>query len=138
MDISKLPQFQLYLFTLLMLRFRKRLIPANCDVRCVDSTIINRAYYSSYLFCQRWLLEVHGHELKSKKEFSKGTKFITEHSQVRRALKKYGQKSLSTILFKLAQLRNKADYYPYVKLTNDDLHDAIGYMESIFQGLNFD
>ena len=107
-------------------------------VRCVDSTIINRAYYSSYLFCQRWLLEVHGHELKSKKEFSKGDKFITEHSQVRRALKKYGQKSLSTILFKLAQLRNKADYYPYAGLTNDDLHDAIGYMESIFQGLNFD
>ena len=133
-----MPQVQLYLFTLLLVRLRKRLIPANCDVRCVDSTIINRAYYSSYLFCQMWLLEVHGHRLKSKKEFKKGVKFKTEHSQVRNALKKYGQKSLSTILFKLAQIRNKADYYPYEDLTSDDLHDAIEYMESIFQGLKFD
>ena len=133
-----MPQFQLYLLVLKLFNLRYDLIPDNCDIRCVDSTIINRAYYSSYLYTIFWLFEVHQHKLKSKKDFSKKSEFITEHAQARIALKKYGEEYLGNYLKKLAELRNKADYYPYDDLTSSDVDKAIGYMESIFQGLNFD
>ena len=83
------------------------------------------------------MLEVHNHKLKSKKDFPKGIKFVTEHAQVRNALKYYGSEYLSEYLTNLAKLRNKADYYPYDEITSTELHDAIGYMEAIFQGLKF-
>ena len=70
MDITKLPQFQLYLLTLLLFDLRYDLVPENCDFRCIDATIINRAYYSSYLYSILWLLVVHNHKLKSKKKIS--------------------------------------------------------------------
>ena len=72
MDITKLPQFQLYLLTLLLFDLRYDLVPENCDFRCIGATIINRAYYSSYLYSILWLLVVHNHKLKSKKRFPKG------------------------------------------------------------------
>ncbi|MBO6124120.1 MAG: hypothetical protein J6P09_09810 [Methanobrevibacter sp.] len=44
MDITKYPQFELYLLTLNLLRFKNQLIPIDCDERCINSTIINRAF----------------------------------------------------------------------------------------------
>ena len=43
MDITKYPQFQLYLLTIHLLMLKNQLIPKNCDERCINSTIINRA-----------------------------------------------------------------------------------------------
>ena len=55
MDITKYPQFELQLLTLNLLNLKAKIIPENCDERCVNATIINRAYISSYLFCELWL-----------------------------------------------------------------------------------
>lgn len=121
MNIRELPQFQLYLITLSLFNLRYDLVPENCDLRCVDSTIVNRAYYSSYLFTLLWLLEVHQHRLKSKKDFPKGSVFVTEHAQARIALKNYGEGYIGNYLKKLANLRNKADYHPYKELSSSDV-----------------
>ena len=138
MNITSLPQFHLYLLTLHFLRIKNLLLPKNCNERCVDATIINRAYYSSYLYCQLWLEKVHGFKVKHPWEFKNGEKRIGEHKQVRNALKYFGEADTQTSLRKLAELRNKADYHPDTKLTSKDLTQAINHMEKIFNNLKFD
>ena len=86
MNITSSPQFHLYILTLHFLRIKNLLLPKNCNERCVDATIINRAYYSSYLYCQLWLEKVHGFKVKHPWEFKNGEKRIGEHKQVRNAL----------------------------------------------------
>ena len=75
MEIEGYPQFQLYLLTLNLLMLKDQIVPKNCDEWCVNATIINRAYYSSYLYCLLWLKKIknsnqnhHGHSRKRKKE----------------------------------------------------------------------
>ncbi len=63
---------------------------------------------------------------------------IGEHLQVRNALYNFGEKIISDDLSKLARLRKTADYDPFRDLTQADVSDAIGYMESIFGNLKFD
>lgn len=58
MDIAKYPQYQLYLLTLHLFMLKNQLVPNMCDNRFIDSTIINRAYFSSYLFTKLWLEDV--------------------------------------------------------------------------------
>lgn len=63
---------------------------------------------------------------------------ISEHLQIRNALYNFGEKRVRSDLTKLASLRKKADYNPFVDLTPKDVSDAIGYMNSIFNHLEFD
>ncbi len=137
MDITKYPQFQLYLLTIHLLMLKNQLIPKNCDERCINSTIINRAYFSSYLFCELWLEDVKNFKPVPIKEFGENEKIISEHLQVRNALENFGQNRVRNDLAKLAGLRKKADYDPFRDLTSDDVSDAIGYMEKIFSHLKF-
>ena len=138
MDITKYPQFQLYLFTLNLLRLKNHLIPKNCDSRCVDATIINRAYFSSYLFCELWLEDVKHFKPIGIKEFDDGEEKISEHLQVRNALQNFGEKKIQFMLSKLSTLRKKADYDPFHDLTSMDVSDAVSYMKTIFSHLKFD
>ena len=92
MNIAKYPQFQLYLLTLRLLKLKNQLIPENCDERCIDSTIINRAYFSSYLFCELWLEDVKHFKPIPIKEFHDDDIKISEHLQVRNALYNFGEK----------------------------------------------
>ena len=135
MNINKYPQYQLHLLTLHLLGIQDILLPKNCDERCVEATIINRAYYSSYLYCELWLEKTHGFKVKHPWEFKKGEKRIGEHKQVRNALDKYGEKDIENQLKKLAKLRKKADYYPYRKITPKDVNNAIRHMKKIFSHL---
>ena len=137
MDIAKYPQYQLYLLTLNLLIFKNHLIPDDCDERCVDSTIINRAYFSSYLLCKLWLEDVKKFRPIPVMDLDASER-IGEHLQVRNALYNFGEKIISDDLSKLARLRKTADYDPYRDLTPADVSDAIGYMESIFGNLKFD
>ena len=50
-NIEKYPQYELYKFAKDMYSKKKNtLVPKNCDNLCVYSIIINRCYYSSYLY----------------------------------------------------------------------------------------
>ena len=138
MDITKYPQFQLFLLTLHLLNLKNQLIPENCDEWCVNATIINRAYYSAYMFCELWLEDIKGFKVIEPWEFQEGEKVISEHKQVRMALSEnYNQEDLGYILGKLASLRKKADYEPFVDITNKEVSDAIGHMEKIITTLKF-
>ena len=138
MDITKYPQFQLYLFTLNLLRLKSLLIPKDCDDRCINSTIINRAYFSSYLCCVLWLEYVKNFRPMPLKGFKSKEERISEHVQVRNALKDFGKKTIGYKLSKLSELRKKADYDPYVDLTPNDVSDAVNHMEQIFNRLKFE
>ena len=136
MDIKKYPQYQLYLFTLKMLMFKDQLIPKNCDEWCVNASIINRAYYSAYLYCQLWLEDVKKFKVKSPWHFE-NKNGISEHKQVRKALKKFGKRNTQTELNDLATLRKKADYEPFRDISPKEVDEAIEHMENIFKQLKF-
>ena len=116
---------------------RNQLIPDGCDERCINSTIINRAYFSSYLFCQLWLEDVKNFRAVPIKELPVSER-ISEHLQVRNALFNFGERRIKEELVKLAGLRKKADYDPFMDLTHNDVSDAIHHMERIFSHLKFE
>lgn len=137
MEINKYHQYHLYLLTLNLLSLKEQLIPKNCDEWCVNSTIINRAYYSSYLYCELWLKEVKNFKPKAPWEFGQKEKRIGEHKQVRDALYKFGEKEIKKELKDLATLRKKADYEPFTDISQSELNDAIKHMKRIFGQLEF-
>lgn len=112
MDIKKTSQFDLYIFTLHILGIESLLIPQNSNKRWVYGTIINRAYYASYLFCELWLDKVHKFKPIHPNSFPKGKKKMGEHKQVRDALDNFGETTIKNKLAKLAKLRKDADYKP--------------------------
>ena len=137
MDITKYPQFHLYLLTLNLLTLKDQLIPNACDEWCINSTIINRAYFSSYLFSALWLEDIKKFKPIHIKQL-KGEDVISEHTQVRNALYNFGQMRISNDLYILSKLRKKADYDPFHYLTSTEVSDAINYMENIFNNLKFE
>ena len=138
MDITKYPQFQLYLLTLRMLMLKNQLIPENCDEWCVNASIINRAYYSAYLYCELWLEDIKNFKIKHPWDFKENEKRIGEHKQIRKALDKYGEEKMKTELHKLFKLRLMADYNPFVDITSGEVTNAIHHMEKIFNHLKFE
>ena len=138
MDITKYPQFQLYLLTLRLLRLKDQLIPNDCDERCINSTIINRAYLSSYLFSELWLDYVKNFRPIPLREFDDDEEKVSEHLQVRNALYNFGEKRMKKELSQLAGLRQKADYDPFIDLTPTDVSNAIYHMEQNFNHLKFE
>ena len=138
MDITKYPQYHLYLLTLHMLMLKNLLIPENCDEWCVNASIINRAYYSAYLYCELWLEDVKKFKVKHPWDFEDDEEQIGEHKQVRNALKDFGEKNMKTELEKLFYLRRKADYDPFVDIKPQEVTAAITHMEKIFNHLKFE
>lgn len=136
-NIEKYPQYELYKFTKKLHENKESLVPKNCDNRCVFSTIINRCYYSAYLYASLWLQEVYNFKPLSKEDFDED-KFITEHGQVRNKLWDVNQYSVRNKLFELSDLRKKADYEPFQDISEEELDDAIELMEQIFETLKFD
>lgn len=137
MDITKYPQYELQLLTLNLLNLKSQIVPENCDERCVNSTIINRAYFSSYLLCELWLDYEKQFKTVKTWEFDEDEEIISEHKQVRNALYNYGEKKIKTELSKLASLRKKADYDPFRDITPNEVRDAITHMKKIFNNLTF-
>ena len=117
---------------------KSELIPKNCAERCINATIINRAYYSSYLLCELWLEDMKKFKTIKPWNFSENEKTISEHKQIRNALSNYDKDLISFDLKKLFKLRQKADYDPFVDITKNEVNDAINYMENIVNNLNFE
>lgn len=117
---------------------KNHLIPENCNERCINATIINRAYYSSYLYCELWLEKIKHFKVKHPWEFKPGEKKIGEHKQVRDALFKFGEGTIRDELKELAALRRTADYKPYTEITSQDVNKSIDHMKNIFNHLKFE
>ena len=137
MEIKKYPQYQLYLLTLNLSKLKEQILPKNCDEWCVNATIINRAYYSSYLYCLLWLKEIKKFSPKPPWKFKKKEKRMGEHKQVRKALYNLGENDIHKELKKLTSLRKKADYNPYSNIYPEEVDEAIEHMEKIFNQLEF-
>lgn len=137
MDITKYPQYELLLLTLNLENLKTQILPKNCDERCVKATIINRAYFSSYLHCKLWLDYEKHFKTKHYWEFGEDEEKISEHKQVRNALSNFGKTKIKTELSKLALLRQKADYEPFIDITPAEVQETITYMKKIFNNLKF-
>ena len=111
-NIEKYPQYELYKFTKQMYFKKDKLIPKNCDNRCVYSTIINRCYYSSYLYASEWLEEKHNFKPLSKWEYGDDD-FVTEHNQVIEKFRYLHLFKVNKYMWDLITLRKKADYEPF-------------------------
>lgn len=90
MNITKYPQYELYLLTLHLLMLKNQLVPDGCDPRCFKSTIINRAYFSSFLYCLLWLEDVKKFKPIPVLKLAPDER-ISEHQQVRNALSNFGK-----------------------------------------------
>ena len=137
MKIEEYPQWQLYLLTLNLLLLKEQIIPENCDEWCVNATIINRAYYSSYHYCLLWLKDVKNFEPKAPWKIKEKGKRMGEHKQVRTALYRFGEEKIKKELSDLATLRKKADYNPFNNISSKEVNQAIEHMEKIFGHLEF-
>ena len=82
-NIKKSPQYDLYRLTKKLFLNKDKLVPKNADNRCIDSTIINRAYYSSYLLAEEWLRDKFNFKVKHPLDFDNGEKVISEHEQIK-------------------------------------------------------
>ena len=138
MIIELYPQYQLFKFTLLLNDNKEDFIRPQIESRAVDGTIINRAYYSAYSYALLWL-EENEFKLKKKWEYEyEGEEFITEHNQVRNALKNKRKFNASFKLLELHKLRKKADYKLLNPLTEEEIENSIKYMNDIFDDLKFE
>lgn len=114
------------------------LIPPNCDVRCINASIINRAYYSAYLYCALWLEDIKKFKPLSSWEFEDNEEKINKHKQIRNALYNFNEKQMSAELNDLFNLRHKADYEPFLDISAKEVEDSISHMEKIFGHLKFE
>lgn len=90
------------------------------------------------MYLSEWLLDKFGFKVKSKEDCEiDGEIFVSEHKQVRDALKDYDESTVSNRLYKLSELRSTADYEPFTDLTDDDLNRAMKLMEYIFDNIQF-
>lgn len=138
MKIKKYPQYKLYKFTKLLNINKEKFQKPYTGKRAVNGTIINRAYYSAYSYAYLWLEEEDQFKPKQKWEFKKeGKEYISEHQQVRKALEDLDHYKTSEKLYQLHDLRKRADYELFNPLTEEDVNDAIKYMNEIFDELKF-
>lgn len=117
---------------------KNQLVPQNCDERCINATLINRAYYSAYLYCSLWLEDIKRFKPLSSWEFSENERNISKHKQIINALYNFNEAKIESQLSQLFDLRIKADYEPFIDITSEEVTDAIHHMEKIFSHLKFD
>ena len=80
-NIEKSPQYDLYRLTKNLYLNKEKIVPENADMRCVKSTIINRAYYSSYSLASEWLDFYFDFQIKPPRKFKRNKPFISGHVQ---------------------------------------------------------
>ena len=78
----------------------------NYDLQCIHRTIVNRAYLSTYLHAQEWILQNGQHH--DVRDYSK--KDVGYHVAIRIALEKLNQQKISEKYSDFIELRLKADY----------------------------
>ncbi|MBQ6813753.1 MAG: hypothetical protein IJP12_03850 [Methanobrevibacter sp.] len=138
MAIKDYPQYKLFKFTLMLNHNKAKFQKPSTGTRAVDSTIINRAYYSAYSYVYLWLEEKFNFKPKQKWEFEeRGENYISEHLQVRKSLMDHNKETSSGYLYELHGLRKKADYSLFSPITQKNINDSIEYMNNILDDLKF-
>ena len=136
-NIKKSPQYDLYRLTKNLYLNKEKIVPENADMRCVKSTIINRAYYSSYSLASEWLDFYFDFQIKPPRKFKRNKPFISGHVQVLNALFKYEKGESHLNLGRLKDLRTKADYHLESKILDNEVKNSLVYMDKIFNDLKF-
>ena len=136
-NIEKSPQYDLYRLTKNLYLNKEKIVPENADMRCVKSTIINRAYYSSYSLASEWLDFYFDFQIKPPRKFKRNKPFISGHVQVLNALFKYEKEESHLNLGRLKDLRTKADYHLESKILDNEVKNSLVYMDRIFNDLKF-
>ena len=101
------------------------------DLQCIYRTIINRAYYATYLHAREWIFDNGGYNSLDY-YISNGT---GTHRAVYLALRDLGQESLSNDLYSFRTLRNDADYDIVKVITKNDALKAINLARQIISAL---
>lgn len=82
--------------------------------------------------------EIPEFKIKQKWEYDEnGEEYVSEHKQVRDWLNAYKKNKASNELYELHNLSKKADYKIYNPLTQEDMKNAIKYMNNLFDELKF-
>lgn len=133
-DLSTLKEYHIYLLV-------KKLLETDFEFTDSDSeevyyrTIINRAYYASFLLSKYYLEIIKREIIKDPDEFASDEKFIPEHTQVIKLLNNRGTRSLSSKLSELKSLRKDADYEFIITISQEQCSHAIELMEDIVSKL---
>ena len=102
------------------------------DLQCIYRTIINRAYYATYLYVREWIFD--------NSEYNSLDYYVGDgtgtHRAVYLALRDWGYESLSNDLHSFRTLRNDADYDIVKIITKNDALKAINLARQIISALN--
>lgn len=93
----------------------------NYDLQCIHRTIINRAYLSTYLHAQDWIIQNGPHY--DVRNYSK--KDVGYHVAILIALETLNQRSISRRYGDFIELRIKADYDIVSIITPEDAQVAL-------------
>ncbi len=91
------------------------------DLQCIDRTIVNRAYLSTYLHTQEWI--INNGPYNDIKEYSK--KDVGYHTAICIALTSLNKKSISKKYADFIKLRVDADYDIVTIIDSDDAQKAL-------------
>ena len=91
------------------------------DLQCIDRTIINRAYLSTYLHVQEWILN--NGPCNDVKDYSKHD--VRYHAAICIALNELNKKAMSKKYADFIELRVDADYNIVTIITPKDAQKAL-------------
>ncbi|MBQ8017978.1 MAG: hypothetical protein IJ258_07720 [Methanobrevibacter sp.] len=93
----------------------------NYDLQCIDRTIVNRAYLSTYLHAQEWI--INNGPYNDIKDYSK--KDVGYHTAICIALTALNKKAISKKYADFIKLRVDADYDIITIIDSDDAKKAL-------------
>lgn len=103
----------------------------NYDLQCINRTIINRAYLSTYLHTHEWIINNGPHyDIKDYCENDVGY-----HTAICIALNKLNEKTISNKYLDFIQLRVDADYDIVTIITRSDAQRALDLASQIQNAL---
>ena len=131
LDIRGLIEYHLYLFTIYLYVNKSRLYLTSEEA--FNRTMMNRAYFSSYLLSKFYVEVVQLKKIRNPNEFNYSEKIITEHTQVIKFLNNKETRSVSNKLSELKELRKNADYDMITFISDSDCNQAVTLMKDIFR-----
>ena len=103
----------------------------NYDLQCIDRTIVNRSYLSTYLHTQEWI--INNGPYRNIKDYSK--KDVGYHTAICIALTELNKKSISKKYAEFIELRVDADYDIVTIITPKDAQKALDLASQIQNAL---
>lgn len=103
----------------------------NYDLKCINRTIINRAYLSTYLHAEEWIIH-NGTHYDIRDYFERDVGY---HTAICIALNKLNKPHISEIYEDFIQLRVDADYDIVTIITREDAQKALDLASQIQNAL---